>query len=132
MSRSTSAHLAFQLVSISADMRISAVSGSPFRKQFLSFPERGGEECHDGEDLQPSQEHACGKHEAAQGIDDLVALHSTYLAPAPDRRLSGLLPLRWQTREATAPPAGQRQTSPNRRPPSRLRRARGPRSVRPR
>src|SRR5919107_1503082 len=82
MSRSTSAHLAFQLANISADMLISAVSGSPFRYLLLSFPERGGEECHDGEDLQPSQEHACGKHEAPQGVDDLEALRGTDLSQA--------------------------------------------------
>src|SRR5918995_4409228 len=82
MSRSTSAHLAFQLANISADMLISAVSGSPFRYLLLSFPERGGEECHDGEDLQPSQEHTCGKHEAPQGVDDLEALRRTDLSQA--------------------------------------------------
>src|SRR5918995_4656692 len=40
----------------------------------LSAPECWGEECQDGEDLQPPQEHTYGEHDAAERVDDLVAL----------------------------------------------------------
>ena len=42
----------------------SAVSGS-VPNLLLSFPECGGEECHDCEDLQPPEEHTDNKNEAA-------------------------------------------------------------------
>src|SRR5215203_7228300 len=51
-------------------------------KPLSSFPECWGEECQDGEDLQPPKEHTDGKYKAAEGIDDLVALRGTDLPEA--------------------------------------------------
>jgi hypothetical protein len=46
------------------------------------MPECGGEECKDGEDLQPAQEHTDGEYEAAQRVDDLEALRGADLSQA--------------------------------------------------